>query len=195
MLSELLQNHRVVLASNSPRRQQFLQDLAIDFEIRIKSVEEVYPPDLVKEEITNYLAKLKAEPFLNKIGEHEILITSDTIVWHLGKALGKPRNADEAVAMLTSLSGKTHEVISSVCVTTAQTQRVVYAITEVTFKELTPKEIGYYVNTYKPFDKAGSYGIQEWIGAIGIVSIRGSYNNVVGLPTFQLYELLQEIIS
>lgn len=195
MLAELVQNYQVVLASNSPRRHQFLQELGINFTVRTKEVEEVYPATLTKEEIPAYLAKLKAASQQADLHPSEILITSDTIVWNNGKALGKPKNAEEAFEMIQSLSGVTHEVVSSVCVTTATQQEIATTVTEVTFRELTSEEIQYYITNYKPFDKAGAYGIQEWIGAIGITQIKGSYNSVVGLPTHQLYALLQQIVA
>lgn len=194
MLQDKLKNYKLILASNSPRRKQFLEDLGFKFEVQTKPVEEIYPEGLQKEEITNFLATLKAEPFSGMLKFDEILITSDTIVWHDNKALGKPLDKDHSLEMLTSLSGKTHEVISSVCITTDKLQLLDYVITEVTFKNLTTEEINYYIENYKPFDKAGSYGIQEWIGHIGITSIKGSYNNVVGLPTFLLYELLKKAV-
>ncbi|SFU56493.1 septum formation protein [Pustulibacterium marinum] len=193
MLAEILKNYTVVLASNSPRRHQFLKDLGINFVVRTKEVEEIYPENLQKEEITSYLAKLKAASQQNDLKAEEILITSDTIVWLKNKALGKPKDSKEAFEMISSLSGKTHEVISSVCVTSTEKQFIANTITEVTFRELTAEEIDFYITNYKPFDKAGAYGIQEWIGYVGITSITGSYNSVVGLPTHELYRLLKEI--
>jgi len=192
MLNEKFKNHKIILASGSPRRQQFLKELDIDFEIRLKEIEEIYPNHLQAEEITDFLAKLKANAFENELKDNEILITSDTIVWLNDKALGKPNRASHALRMLTEMSGKTHKVITSVCIKTAQKEIVFHDETSVTFASLTLQEIEYYLKNYQPFDKAGSYGIQEWIGLVGIEKIEGSYANVVGLPTHKLYyELLK----
>lgn len=190
MLNEKLKNKHLILASGSPRRQQFFKDLGLDFEIRLKEVEEIYPPKLKHFEISDYLAQLKSLPFEEELKENDILITSDTIVWLNEKALGKPRSKEEAVAMLSEMSGTTHEVITSVCIKTSTSQKTVHAVTKVTFKELSTEEINYYIDNYQPFDKAGSYGIQEWIGAIGITKIEGTYNNVVGLPVNLVYKEL-----
>jgi septum formation protein len=190
MLNEKFKNHKIILASGSPRRQQFLKELDIDFEIRLKEIEEIYPNHLQAEEITDFLAKLKASAFENDLQDNEVLITSDTIVWLENKALGKPIDASHAVKMLTEMSGKTHKVITSVCIKTTQKELVFHDETLVTFAKLTLKEIEYYLNIYKPFDKAGSYGIQEWIGLVAIEKIEGSYANVVGLPTHKLYKEL-----
>ncbi|MGY0392672.1 Maf-like protein [Bizionia sp. KMM 8389] len=195
MLKEQLQNKRIVLASGSPRRQQFFKDLGLDFEIILKPVDEVYPEELKHAEISDYLAQLKAQAFQNEIQANTILITSDTIVWHQEKALGKPENPIDAFNMIKSMSNTTHDVITSVCFTTSEKQKTVNAITKVTFKELSDAEINHYVNTCKPFDKAGAYGIQEWIGQVGITNIEGSYFNVVGLPTHLVYQTLQEFIA
>jgi septum formation protein len=175
------------LASGSPRRQHFLKELGLDFEIRLKEVEEIYPTSLEGEEITDYLAKLKARPFEQELNENDILITSDTIVWLENKAIGKPKNIVDATVMLSKLSGKTHKVISSICITTTNKQIVIHDTTLVKFKVLSEDEIDYYINNYKPFDKAGSYGIQEWIGFIGIEKIEGSYFNVMGFPIHKFY--------
>ena len=192
MLNEKFKNHKIILASGSPRRQQFLKELDIDFEIRLKEIEEIYPNHLQAEEITDFLAKLKANAFENELKDNEILITSDTIVWLKNQALGKPTDASHALKMLTEMSGKTHEVITSVCIKTNQREIVFHDKTSVTFASLTSQEIEYYLKNYQPFDKAGSYGIQEWIGLVAIEKIEGSYANVVGLPTHKLYsELLK----
>lgn len=192
MLNEKFKNHKIILASGSPRRQQFLKELDIDFEIRLKEIEEIYPEHLQAEEITDFLAKLKANAFENELKDNEILITSDTIVWLKNQALGKPNDASHALKMLTEMSGKTHEVITSVCIKTNQREIVFHDKTLVTFASLTSQEIEYYLKNYQPFDKAGSYGIQEWIGLVAIEKIEGSYANVVGLPTHKLYsELLK----
>lgn len=193
MLSEKLKNRHIILASGSPRRHQFLRDLGLDFEIRLKEIEEDYPSKLLHYEISDYLAQLKSLPYVEELKANEILITSDTIVWFKGAALGKPRNNNEAFAMLKSLSNATHEVITSICVRTKVFQKTVNAVTKVTFKAFTDDEIWYYIKTSAPLDKAGGYGIQEWIGQIGVVSIEGSYFNVMGLPTHLLYETLNTI--
>lgn len=193
MLNNLLQNRHLILASGSPRRKSFLQDLGLKFEIRIKEVVESYPISLKSEEISEYLAKLKAAPFLEELKDNDILITADTIVWLEGKALGKPKNKEEASEMLRSLSNKSHEVISSIALTTTQKQVILSDKTTVSFKELSALEINYYIQNFKPFDKAGAYGIQEWLGFIGIERIEGSYFNVVGFPVQKFYEALHEI--
>ncbi len=192
MLNEKFKNHRIILASGSPRRQQFLKELDVDFEIHLKDIEEIYPEHLQAEEITNFLAKLKASAFENELHQNDILITSDTIVWLNNKALGKPKDYDDAFEMLTEMSGKTHKVITSVCIKTTEKENVFYDETLVTFTNLSSEEIKYYLNNYKPFDKAGSYGIQEWIGLVTIEKIEGSYANVVGLPTHRLYQELMK---
>ncbi|WP_299095137.1 Maf-like protein [uncultured Winogradskyella sp.] len=193
MLNEKLKDYNIILASASPRRHAFLKSMNIDFEVRLHPVDEVYPDTLKGTEITDYLAKLKAEAFKRQLKEKDILITSDTIVWLDNKPVEKPKDKDDAFRMIKSLSKKTHEVMTSICFTQSTQQKIVNTITKVTFKALTDDEIWYYVNTYEPLDKAGAYGIQEWIGAIGITNIEGSYNNVVGLPTHLLYETLNSI--
>ncbi|MFY8098191.1 Maf-like protein [Flavobacterium sp.] len=193
MLREKLANKHVILASGSPRRQQFLRDLDLDFEIRLKEIEEVFPENLNAHEITNYLAELKANAFSDELTENDILITSDTIVWLENKALGKPKNAEDAFVMIQEMSGKAHEVITSVCIKTLERSVTFYETTKVFFLNLTDSEIKYYINLYQPFDKAGSYGIQEWIGLVGIEKIEGSYANVVGLPTHRLYYELMNL--
>ena len=193
MLNEKFKNHRIILASGSPRRQQFLKELDVDFEIQLKDIEEIYPEHLQAEEITNFLAKLKASAFALDLDDNDILITSDTIVWLNNKALGKPKDYDDAFEMLTEMSGTTHKVITSVCLKTIDKEVVFYEETLVTFTALSSDEIKYYLNNYKPFDKAGSYGIQEWIGLVAITKIEGSYANVVGLPTHRLYEEMMKL--
>jgi len=187
MLKNKLQKYRLILASGSPRRQQFFKDLDLDFKIRLKEIEEVFPPQLKAEEITNYLAELKAKAFEGELKENEILITSDTIVWHKNKALGKPKDAQDAFDILKSLSNATHEVITSVCFKTTTKTSVIYEVTKVTFNELSDEAIRYYIENYKPFDKAGAYGIQEWIGFVGVTKIEGSYANVMGMPTDKVF--------
>ena len=187
-------NHKIILASGSPRRQQFFKDFDLwdrfEFEIRLKEVDEIYPDTLKAEEITNYLAELKAKAFDGELVENEILVTSDTLVWLNDKALGKPKDYEDAVQILKSLSNATHEVITSVCFKTTKLTETIFEITKVTFNTLSEESIRYYLDNYKPFDKAGAYGIQEWIGLIGISKIEGSYTNVVGLPTEKVYNYL-----
>ena len=193
MLKEKLKDHHIILASGSPRRQQFFRDLGLDFEIKLKPVKEEYPSELKGVEITNYLAELKAGAFKEELRTGDILVTSDTIVWHAGKAMEKPADPAQAFEMIKELCGKTHEVISSVCFTTAEKSKTVHAITRVTFSDLEDDEIQFYIDNFRPFDKAGAYGIQEWIGLIGVEHIEGSYFNVVGLPTHLVYQSLLEI--
>lgn len=194
-LNQKIKKYNIILASGSPRRQQFFKDLGFEVEIRLKNVVEEYPPRLHKFEISDYLAQLKALPHKDGLKEKDILITSDTIVWHNKKALGKPKNREEAVAMLESLSGSVHEVITSVCFTTSKVEKTVNHTTKVYFKILSEDEINYYIENYKPYDKAGAYGIQEWIGQIGIEKIEGSFFNVVGLPVFEVYKTLEELVN
>ena len=193
MLKNKLQKYKLILASGSPRRQQFFKDLDLDFEIRLKEIEEIYPSELKAEKITNYLAELKAKAFEGELKENEILITSDTIVWFNDKALGKPKDVQDAFTILKSLSNATHEVITSVCFKTVDNTSVLYEITKVTFNELNDEAIWYYIENYKPFDKAGAYGIQEWIGFVGVSKIEGSYANVMGMPTDKVYEYLMKL--
>ena len=193
MLKDKLQKYNLILASGSPRRQQFFKDLDLDFEIRLKEIEEVYPPELKAAEITDYLAALKASAFEGELQPNEILITSDTIVWHNNKALGKPKNQQDAFEILKSLSNTTHEVITSVCFKSTSETTVLNELTKVTFNELSDEAIAYYLENYKPYDKAGAYGIQEWIGFIGVSKIEGSYANVMGMPTDKVYEYLSKL--
>jgi septum formation protein len=183
-------DYKIILASGSPRRQQFFKDLDLDFEIRLKDIEEIYPDNLKAEQITDFLAELKAQAFDGEISDNELLITSDTIVWLNGKALGKPKDYDDAFEILKSLSDETHEVITSVCFKSIHKTETISEVTKVTISKLKEDEIHYYLKNYKPFDKAGAYGIQEWIGLIGISKIEGSYTNVVGLPTEKVYRYL-----
>ncbi len=194
MLKEKLKDYNIILASGSPRRQAFFREMNLDFTIDVKTVDEVYDLRLNHCEITDYLSKLKASIFID-LKVSDILITSDTIVWKNEKALGKPVDFEEAKQMLQELSGQMHEVITSVCFTSKKFQTIVHDVTKVWFKTLSDEEIEYYINNYKPFDKAGSYGIQEWIGFIGIEKIDGCYFNVMGLPTRLVYKTLSEIAS
>ncbi|WP_281233404.1 Maf-like protein [Flavobacterium gelatinilyticum] len=194
MLKEKLKKYKLILASGSPRRQQFFKDLDLDFEIRLKDVEEIYPPELKAVEITDYLAELKASAFDGELNDNEILITSDTIVWLKDKALGKPKNAEDAFQMIKSMSNTTHEVITSVCFKTNKASALLHDVTKVTFKELSDEAILYYIENYKPYDKAGAYGIQEWFGFMAVTKVEGSYTNVMGLPTAKVYEYLTTLV-
>lgn len=193
MLREKLSKYNVILASGSPRRQQFLKDLDIDFSIDVREVDEVYPRNLRGVEITDYLAKLKAEAFRSETENNDLIITSDTIVWHKKKALGKPKDENDAIAMLESLSNSTHQVYTSVCIKYNTKYFMISDVTEVTFSELSNEMITYYVDNFKPLDKAGSYGIQDWIGNVAITKIEGSYTNVMGLPTEKLFSFLNRL--
>jgi len=195
MLNERLKYYNIILASGSPRRQQFFKDLGLDFEVRLKPIEEVYPKHLRHHEICDYLAELKSLPFDNELQENDILITSDTIVWHDAEAIGKPKNKQEAFNMILSLKGKTHEVITSICFKTKSSKKIVNDITKVTFKDFSDDEILYYVNTYNSLDKAGAYGIQEWIGLIGVTKLEGSYFNVMGLPVHLVHKTLNDMTN
>lgn len=183
-----LQNYTIILASGSPRRQQFFKDMHLDFEIRLKDVEEIYPDHLKASEITDFLAVLKADAFQEELSPNDILVTSDTIVWHNEKALGKPKDYDDAFQILKALSNSTHEVFTSVCIKNNGKTDILNDVTKVTFSTLSDEAIAYYLENFKPYDKAGAYGIQEWIGIIGISKIEGSYSNVVGLPVQKVYE-------
>ncbi|TLF44867.1 Maf family nucleotide pyrophosphatase [Maribacter aurantiacus] len=195
MLREKLGDYKLILASGSPRRKQFLEEMGLDFEIRLKPVEEIYPEVLQGAEISDFLSKLKASAFEGALGPKEILITSDTVVWHKNTSSAKAGDAKEAHDMIAKLSGDWHEVITSVCFTTNSEQIIKNSITKVKFKNLSDAEIDYYITHFAPYDKAGAYGIQEWIGLIGISEIQGSYTNVVGLPTNLVYETLLDMVS
>lgn len=192
MLIDKLKAYNLILASKSPRRQELLKGLGFTFEIKTKEIEEVFPPSLYKEEIPLFLSNLKAKAFESELEENDLVLTSDTIVWNENKQLGKPKDRSEAIEMLQSLSGKSHEVITAVTLMTKAKVHSFCEVTKVFFKELTLEEIEYYVDNYKPFDKAGSYGIQEWIGFVGIPKIEGDYFNVVGLPLNRLNEELKK---
>lgn len=188
---ENLKKYRIILASNSPRRKELLEGLGVDYQVRtLSGVDESYPDTLHGEEIPLFIAQKKAQAYVDTISDDELIITADTIVWLDGVVLGKPEDAAQAKQMLTALSGKTHQVMTGVCITTKDKRREFVSITDVTFDTLSSDEIDYYVEKYKPFDKAGAYGIQEWIGFIGVKSISGSYFNVVGLPIQKLYREL-----
>ncbi|WP_026726646.1 Maf-like protein [Flavobacterium sasangense] len=190
MLKDKLNKINIILASGSPRRQQFFKEMDLHYTIRLKEIEEIYPEHLQAEEITNFLAELKASAFENELKENDVLVTSDTIVWLNGKALGKPKDYEDAFEMLQQLANQTHEVITSVCLKSIDKTEVFHCVTKVTFANLSDEAIKYYLDNYQPFDKAGSYGIQDWIGLVGISKIEGSYTNVVGLPTEMLFQKL-----
>lgn len=190
---ENLSKYHVILASNSPRRKELLSGLGIDYEVRtLSGVTESYPSSLVGGDIPLYISKEKAAAYLDSLKPEELLVTADTIVWLEGKVLGKPKDSDDAVDMLRKLSGQTHEVFTGVSLTTTTFQHSFSVGTKVRFCQLSDEEIRYYVDAYKPLDKAGSYGVQEWIGYIGVEHIEGSYYNIMGLPVQRLYrELLK----
>ncbi len=190
MLKNRLKSKNLILASGSPRRQELLKSLGVPFEIRIKEIDEVYPKHLKKSEISDYLAQLKSNAFVEELNPKDLLITSDTIVWYHNMALGKPKSKDDAFQMLQKLSGKTHEVITSVCIKSLQKEDIFNCITKVTIKELSSEEIQFYIDNYNPMDKAGAYGIQDWIGQIGVTKIEGSYFNVMGFPVHKIYSQL-----
>jgi septum formation protein len=195
MPNNKLKEYQLILASASPRRQQFFREMEIDFTVHPIHVKEIYPDHLKGAEISDYLAELKAAGYEKKLETKDILITSDTVVWHDNASLAKPADPDEAFSMLNTLSNDWHEVITSVCFTTREQQKTVNQCTRVKFKELTSGEIEYYIRNYNPFDKAGGYGIQDWIGLIGIEEIQGSYTNVVGLPTQLVYKTLMAMVG
>jgi septum formation protein len=182
--------YQIILGSNSPRRQELLKSLGFNFLIKPINVEETFPIDLLAEEIPLYLAEKKADAYEDDLKENEILITSDTIVWCEGKVFNKPANFIEGKKMLESLSGKMHEVFTGVCLKSENKQTTFYDVSKVYFKKLKAEEIEYYLTNYSPYDKAGGYGVQDWLGYIGIDKIEGSFYNVMGLPVKELYEEL-----
>lgn len=186
-----IKNYKLILASASPRRQQLMKDAGFTFEVKLKKIAEDYPKDIPIEKVPEYLSKVKAEAFREELNPDEVLVTADTVVCIHDKILGKPANRAEAIRMLQELSGNRHLVVTGVCVTTCTKQLSFSALTNVFFKTLSTEEVEYYVDVYKPFDKAGAYGIQEWIGYIGIERIEGSFYNVMGLPVQKLYETLR----
>lgn len=189
-----LNKYKVVLASNSPRRKELLSGLGIQYEVKtLPDIDESFPEGLDGVEIPAYIARAKADAYRALMQSDELIITADTIVWLDGEVMGKPMDAADACRMLRALSGKTHQVITGVCLTTTDYQKVFSTVTDVTFCCLSEEEITYYVERYQPMDKAGSYGIQEWIGFVGVESISGSYFNVMGLPIQRLYTELKKL--
>ena len=189
-----LKNYRIVLASQSPRRKELLAGLGLEYETRVlPDVDESFPPELTGGDIPMYIAREKAEAYRPSLSADELLITADTIVWLGGIVLGKPVDRDDALRMLGLLSGRTHEVYTGVCLTTIRWQHTFTARTEVRFCSLDEEEITWYVDRYRPFDKAGAYGVQEWIGYVGVEHIAGSYFNIMGLPVQRLYRELKKM--
>lgn len=182
---------KYILASNSPRRKELLAGLGIDFEVKVmQGIDESYPDGLPMEEIPQYISRKKASAY--SLADDELLITADTIVWVDGEVLGKPKDREDAYGMLRKLSGKTHQVVTGVCLTTRQASHSFASVSNVTFADLSDDEIYYYIDNYRPFDKAGAYGVQEWIGYIGVTKLEGSYFNVMGLPVQRLYSELKK---
>ncbi len=185
-------DYKLILASNSPRRRELLAGLGLDFEVRVlPGIDESYPADLRGGDIPLYISRAKANAYRTSLHADELLITADTIVWLDGTVMEKPATPAQAEDMLARLSGQTHQVFTAVCLTTAERQDSFVCSSDVTFARLTPEEIHYYVSNYSPMDKAGAYGIQEWIGYIGVESINGSFYNVMGLPVQRLYQRLK----
>ena len=184
---------KIYLASKSPRRQELLKLMGFDFELLLKVVDETYPPSLAAEEVATYLSKLKADAF--ELPDNALLITSDTVVILDGEVLGKPADADDAFAMLSRLNGRSHRVITGVTLRTAE-QAITFADeTGVTFAYLSGEQLWYYIHKHRPFDKAGAYGIQDWIGMVGVKGIKGSYTNVMGLPTEKLFKAINQLLG
>ena len=189
-----LKKYNIVLASNSPRRKELMSGLGVDYVVKtLPDVDESYPDTLQGTEIPAYISREKADAYKSLIQPDELLITADTIVWLNGEVLGKPKGREGAIDMLRKLSGTSHQVITGVCLTTSDWQKSFTAVTDVTFATLTEEEIIYYVDKYTPMDKAGAYGVQEWIGFIGVESISGSSFNVMGLPIQRLYQELKRL--
>ncbi len=194
MILENLKKYRIILASNSPRRKELLSGLNLEYEVKIlPGIDETYPASLKGEEIPLFIARKKAEAYRDSIQEKELIITADTIVYTDGEVLGKPKDEADARRMLHLLSGRSHQVITGVCLTTRTSQRSFASVTEVTFDALSDEEIDFYIAHYRPMDKAGAYGIQEWIGFVGVSKLNGSYFNVMGLPVQRLYRELKDI--
>lgn len=194
MILENLKKYQITLASNSPRRKELLSGLNLDYKVKIlPDIDETYPDTLKGEDIPLYIARKKAEAYKSIMSKNELIITADTIVYTDGEVLGKPKDEADARRMLHALSGRSHQVITGACITTSGFQRSFASVTEVTFDILTDEEVDFYISTYSPMDKAGAYGIQEWIGFIGVSKLNGSYFNVMGLPVQRLYRELKNI--
>ena len=190
----MTKEHHIILASNSPRRKELLAGLGLPFEVRVlQDIDESYPDDLPVSEVALYIAGKKADAYRTSLADDELVITADTVVIVGDEILGKPVDEADAERMLRLISGRTHQVTTGVCMLTRETERRFAVTTDVTFKQLSDDEIHYYITKYKPFDKAGAYGIQEWIGYIGVTGLHGSYYNVMGLPVQRIYETLQQI--
>lgn len=187
-----LKKYHIILGSNSPRRQELLKGIRVDFEVIPIDADEHLPAHIQGIEVAGYLAERKADSYKNIITDHDLLITADTIVLYENRILGKPHNKQEATEMLRFLSGKTHQVVTGVCISTINRRHTFHTVTEVQFSNLTEDEIEYYIENYKPYDKAGAYGVQEWIGFIAVEHINGSYFNVMGLPIQKLYQELKK---
>ena len=186
---ENLNKYEIVLASNSPRRKELLQRMGVNFKVRtLFGIDESYPDSLRGEDIVCYISRNKAKAYQSSMAPNELLITADTIVYVDGEVMGKPKNAEQAKEMLHKLSGKTHQVITGVTIVTAKRTENFGVTSQVKFTNITDEEINFYVDNYLPFDKAGAYGIQEWIGIVAVEEIKGSYFNVVGLPVQRLYQ-------
>lgn len=194
MILENLKKYQITLASNSPRRKELLSGFNLYYKVKIlPDIDETYPDTLKGEDIPLYIARKKAEAYKSIMSKNELIITADTIVYTDGEVLGKPKDEADARRMLHALSGRSHQVITGVCITTSGFQRSFASVTEVTFDTLTDEEVDFYISTYSPMDKAGAYGIQEWIGFIGVSKLNGSYFNVMGLPVQRLYRELKNI--
>ena len=189
-----MRKYNIILASNSPRRKELLTRLGVPFEVRVlKDIDESYPETIPVNEVPLHIAGKKADAYREVMGEDELIITADTVVIVGEEILGKPTDAADAARMLRALSGRTHQVTTGVCMVARDQDRRFSVTTDVTFKQLTPEEISYYIDTFKPYDKAGAYGIQEWIGCIGVTGLNGSYYNVMGLPIQRIYQVLKAL--
>lgn len=195
MVLKELNKCRIIVASRSPRRQELLKDLGLNFEVVVRDWSEEFPPHLKPEEVALYVAIKKAETFLSEIRENDIVITADTVVWCNNRILGKPADKEDARRILREISDNTHDVITGVCLLSASKQTSFFSSTKVTFSDLSDEEIEYYICNFSPYDKAGAYGIQEWIGLAACTRIEGSYFNVMGLPVEQVYHELQKFIA
>jgi septum formation protein len=194
MIIDEINKYRIILASKSPRREQLLRELGLNFDIVVKDYNESYPEGLIGDEIARFVAHEKALSFKDEISNNEIVITADTIVWCNNQVLGKPIDYADAIRILNEISGNTHEVITGVCIYSLNKEVTFSVSTKVIFEVLSAEELSFYVDKFRPYDKAGAYGIQEWIGIIACSHIEGSYFNVVGLPVQRLYKELQSFI-